>query len=88
MCVAIHDTIIEKHICTSGWAVSNLLPSKEAGRVSNPSGSSPSSSKAGDGVGGYAQILIVIPTDVPDKFAAIMSGWVTPEEVAGELIRW
>ena len=32
--------------------------------------------------------IIVIPTDVPDKFAAIMSGWATPEEVAGELIRW
>ena len=26
--------------------------------------------------------------DVPDKFAAMMGGWVTAEEVAGELIRW
>ena len=32
MCMAInHDTIIERHICTSEWAVSNLLPSKGAG---------------------------------------------------------
>ena len=58
MCMAIHDTIIERHICTLEWAVSNLLPSKEEG---NPSGSSPSSSRAGGGVGGYAQKLIVIP---------------------------
>jgi hypothetical protein len=28
---AIHDTIIERHIGTSEWAVSNLLPSKGAG---------------------------------------------------------
>ena len=31
MCMAIHDTIIERHICTSEWAVSNVLPSKGAG---------------------------------------------------------
>jgi hypothetical protein len=29
--MAIHDIIIERHICTSEWAVSNLLPSKEYG---------------------------------------------------------
>jgi hypothetical protein len=29
--MAIHDTIIERHLCTSEWAVSNLLPSKGAG---------------------------------------------------------
>jgi len=29
--MAIHDTIIERHICTSEWAVSNLLPSNGAG---------------------------------------------------------
>ena len=28
--MAIHDTIIERHICTSEWVVSNLLPSKGA----------------------------------------------------------
>ena len=27
----IHDAIIERHICTSEWAVSNLIPSKGAG---------------------------------------------------------
>jgi hypothetical protein len=26
MCMAIRDTILERHICTSEWAVSNLLP--------------------------------------------------------------
>jgi hypothetical protein len=30
VCMAIHDTIIERHICTSEWVVSNLLPSKGA----------------------------------------------------------
>jgi hypothetical protein len=40
MCMAIQDTIIERHICTSEWAVSNFLPSKGS-RDSNPSGSSP-----------------------------------------------
>jgi hypothetical protein len=34
VCMAImlsmHDTIVERHICTSEWAVSNLLPSKGA----------------------------------------------------------
>ena len=31
MCMAIHAAIIERHICTSEWTVSNLLPSKGAG---------------------------------------------------------
>ena len=30
MCMAIRNTIIERHICTSEWAVSNLLPSNGA----------------------------------------------------------
>ena len=43
MCMANHDTIIERHIYTSEWAVSNLLPSNGAGPPESP-GSSPSSS--------------------------------------------
>ena len=31
MCMANHDNIIERHIYTSEWAVSNLLPSNGAG---------------------------------------------------------
>jgi hypothetical protein len=58
--MAIHDTIIERHICTSEWAMSNILPSKGAGPLIPrevlllPPG-------RGDGVGGCAQKLIVIP---------------------------
>jgi hypothetical protein len=31
VCMDIHDNIIERHICTSEWAVSNLLPSNGVG---------------------------------------------------------
>jgi hypothetical protein len=43
--VLVHSLVVERHICTSEWAVGNLLPSNGAGpRISREA---PSSSRAG-----------------------------------------